>query len=128
MWNLYQKAKLYRTPPSDLINLHEFCESITGLPGPDEWTAWAFDSAVEWLGSFIENKLHQLDDKRKPIYQLADLLAERKSTTPKANEVVGVFGGDLISLEALLQDERYIEQIRSGKVKPPPGYETKEIM
>lgn len=99
-----------------------FCAEITGLPGPDQLTAWQVDTAVEVFGSHIESKLHELDKNNKPKYQLKDLLSDRKMTSSKVADISALFGMEVITVEALMQDEAYLEQVRSGKVKKPPGW------
>lgn len=122
MYHLWQKVKLYHRPASEIVGLGDFCEEITGLPAPDELTAWMFDSALEYLGRWIDGKSTEMRDG-KLVYNIEDLLADRTMNTEKIGSIMGTFGaGEVISLDALMRDERYLEQVRSGKVKPPHGW------
>jgi hypothetical protein len=63
----------------------------------------------------------------KPRYELKDLLADKTMTTSKTGDIVGLFGGGMtMSIESILQNPQYLEQVRTGKVKPPPGWNDKE--
>lgn len=50
MWQLYQKATKYGKPPSELVGI------------ADEWTAYQFDNAVNFLGITVENALQERDE------------------------------------------------------------------
>lgn len=123
MWNLYQKAKLYRMRPSDLIGLGTFCKEITGLPGTDEYTAYCLDNAVEYLGGVITSKLYELDGNNKAKYQLKDLLSDHKMTSSKMADISALFGMEAITVETLWSDPAYIAQVEAGLVKKPPGWD-----
>jgi len=56
---------LYHTPPSQLLNLKRRLRK-EGVFDP-EYICWCFDSAVEWAGNFIENKLSKADDPQKEL-------------------------------------------------------------
>jgi hypothetical protein len=45
--------------------------------GCDDWfTAHQFNAAVSWFGRYVENRLHEYDDKAKrPKYSLEELLS-----------------------------------------------------
>lgn len=63
--------------PSHLLNLTQFCQSITNLPGVDHWTAYKFDSAVYGWGTYVSNKLDEINPKTgKRVNKLEDLLRE----------------------------------------------------
>jgi len=49
--------------------------SFLGLP-PESWEAYQLDHAAFILGKHVENLLGEKDKKGKPVYKLADLLAE----------------------------------------------------
>jgi hypothetical protein len=67
------------TRASDLIGGVEYTAELAGL-GHDEWACFQFDSAVTWLGVYIENKLNKLDKKGKPIYTLEQLLTPKPAS------------------------------------------------
>ena len=46
------------------------------------WEAWAVNSAILIEGRMIEAKLHETDDKGKPLHQLEDLLKEPTEWEP----------------------------------------------
>lgn len=41
---------------------------------PCHWTAYQFDSAVLWFGSWVEGKLQETTDKGKPKYTIRELV------------------------------------------------------
>lgn len=51
--------------------------SFLGLP-PESWEAYQLDLAVYQLGTWVQNKLGEKDKQNRPIYKLADLLADPK--------------------------------------------------
>lgn len=60
--------------------------SFLGLP-PESWEAYQLDHAAYILGQWVEGKLAERDAKHKPIYKLADLLAE-----PQEGEASPLYG------------------------------------
>lgn len=40
------------------------------------WAAYQFDNAVTFFGTYIENRLNELDKEGKPIYKLEDFLED----------------------------------------------------
>jgi hypothetical protein len=130
MWTLWSKVRLYKRPASEIMDLTAWCEQITGLPGPDELTAYCLDSAVESFGGWIEGKLNKFDRKGNPIYKLEDLLLDQKGKrrirSSNADSIMGVMGGQLVTLDTLLADPQYIAQVEAGLVAPPPGWEERK--
>jgi hypothetical protein len=59
-----------------MLNLPQWCRTVTGIPGTDEWTCYQFDSAVRVFGTHIENKLSELDKNGKPKNKLETLLGD----------------------------------------------------
>ena len=73
--------------PSKILGISRLSKRLNGLKGRDEWTCYQFDQAIVWLGRYVENKLHELDDDGKPLYTLAQLLGDKpvwKMTEEKA--------------------------------------------
>jgi hypothetical protein len=124
MYQLWAKVKLYHQPASDILALDDFCEELTGLPGPDELTAWQFNNAIEYFGRWIDGKANELDKDGQFVHSINDLLDGKTLTPSKVNAIMGMFGGEMISLETLLKDPTYIAQIEAGLVKPPPNWPT----
>lgn len=58
------------------MNLSEWARELTGLPGDDVWTAYQFDSAVIWFGTYVEGKINEFEDG-KPKYRLEDFLSDQ---------------------------------------------------
>lgn len=58
------------------MGIHLLSADLTGIPAPDAWTAYQFDSAVIMFGMHIENKLNELTDKGKQKHKLKDLLSQ----------------------------------------------------
>lgn len=72
MWSLYNKAKTYSKLPSQILRLE------------DEWTAYQFDNAVNYLGITVENALlerqnvgTEKEPKYEPKYTLEQLLDDK---------------------------------------------------
>lgn len=64
------------------MNIRQWAMSLTGLED-DLWTALQFDNAVQWFGTYIENRLNETDPKGRPKYTLEQLLAQPKPITPE---------------------------------------------
>lgn len=87
-------ARQTRTRPSVLVGVI------------DEWAAYQLDSATVWFGTYIENKLNEMDettDSRgvkhfKPKYTLDDFLGDDvptagvKNNLPSADEMRRIGG------------------------------------
>ena len=56
IWNLSLIATEYRKRPSEIVGID------------DEWAAYQLDQATRFVGTFIHNKLDELDKDGKPIY------------------------------------------------------------
>lgn len=90
---------------------------------------------MEYFGLWIDNKLNELNSEGKPVYTLGTLLQEhikyrsvKRLSAQQADALMGVFGaGHVVSVDELLNDPGYLEQVRTGKVKPPPGWAEMEI-
>jgi hypothetical protein len=82
-----------RARPSHLLELKNWVESQYGIDG--WWTCYQFDSAVTWVGRFIEGKLAEYDKtSKKQKYSLEQLLEEPKPLTVQqfAEQFKGVHG------------------------------------
>lgn len=55
-------AKLYASRPSQILECH------------DGWTAYQVDAAVTTLGTWVEAKMAERDEKGRPLHDLEHLL------------------------------------------------------
>lgn len=62
------------------MHIRQLDIDLTGMES--EWSGWwasyQFDNAVIWFGSYIENKLTEMDDKGKPVWKLDDFLEDNE--------------------------------------------------
>ena len=56
---------MYHRQPSRLLNLKQRLRA-DGVFDP-EYIAWSFDSAVEWVGGYIESKLYKAEDAQAEL-------------------------------------------------------------
>ena len=64
LWTLHNLALTYGQRPSAVLGVE------------DEWAAYQVDVATLTLGRWVEARLAERDKKGRPIYSLAQLMAE----------------------------------------------------
>lgn len=96
MWTLYCQAKATNRPPSEILRVRQLEIDLTGMES--EWSGWwagyQFDNAVTYFGSYIENKLAELNKDGKPVHKLEDFLEddEKRRIERGLNEARSIFG------------------------------------
>lgn len=85
-------AKASYRAPSEITGVAHLLEELTGIPAPDQWTAYQFDSAVVAYGTYIESKLHELDKDGAPKHSLDSLLHPERRV--KGEAIMAFFAGN----------------------------------
>jgi len=82
MWRLYQNSKDFGSRPATVIGLQ------------DTWVAYQFDSAVGYLGRYVEIKMEEYEGKgkhRKRKWTVEQVLAGRAEASKMMNGLIAQF-------------------------------------
>lgn len=102
---IWAVSRATRQAPSELLGIAEWAsEQLVRVgvengwlsPGSvlkDIWTPLQFDAAVSYFGTWIENRLSQIDDKGNPLYELENLLDDTVNDEASAMKAVKAMFG-----------------------------------